>query len=259
MSVAVVTGSSGSLGREVVKNFLRDGLAVVGLDAAKPAEPFDGDVVTRAIDLTDAAAVADALSDALGGSQVSALVNCVGISPKEADGEMISVRDITVDGWRRVLDVNALAPLIVIQQCWDRFAPAASIVNVTSLAGKTGSGSWGDGRYGITSPAAAHYSASKAALINLTQSAARELGPRGVRCNAVSPGTMGQGGMGASMGTTAAVSRFADGIPRMLEEIPLGRVAEYREIADVIHFLAGSSSSYITGEVIDVNGGWVCD
>lgn len=259
MGVAVVTGASGALGREVVENFLREGTAVVALDAVLPAKPFDGDVEARALDLTDADAVAEAIVSALGDRQVSAVANCVGISPKEPDGGKISARDITVEGWRRVLDVNALAPLLVIQQCWDRFAPGASIVNVASLAGKTGSGNWDGSRLGITSPAAAHYSASKAALINLTLSMARELGPRGVRCNAVSPGTMGRGGMAASMGTDEAVARFEAGVARIIDELPLGRVADYREVASVIHFLAGPSASYITGEVIDVNGGWFCD
>ena len=109
-----------------------------------------------------------------------------------------------------------------------------AIVNVTSVVGETGN----------TGQAA--YSASKAGLIGLTKSVARELASRNIRVNAVSPGLI-------DTEMTARIS--AEARARMLEQIPLARLGDPSEIANAVLFLASDEASYITGEVLRVNGG----
>lgn len=126
----------------------------------------------------------------------------------------------------------------------------ASIVNIVSITAKTGSSGPEDSGYPPYSPSGAHYAASKAGLRNLTQSVSRELAPLGIRCNGVSPGYVGLG-MG---GTTAGELNDV-----MVRQIPIGRSATPDDIAAVVSFLISREAAYITGEVVDVDGGWYPD
>jgi NAD(P)-dependent dehydrogenase (short-subunit alcohol dehydrogenase family) len=252
MTTAIVTGACGGLGSLVVDQLAADTrVQVLALDAISAAQAAPSNVHHAQCDLTDRKAVREVMHHFNGeGDKISAIVNCIGISPKD-QGTKVPIRDIGEDDWRRVLDVNVLAPLIVIQESWDRLEDGvASIVNTGSLMAKTGSGGALGTRHGPPSPAGAHYSASKAAFMNLTLSLARELAPRRIRCNGVNPGQIA-GGMRGTVG--------ADDMQEMLREIPLARGGTYAEVAAVIDFLLSDRSSYITGEVIDVNGGWYCD
>lgn len=252
-NVAVITGGGGELGRRLAARLLETGLVerVLSLDLAHPHPVEDDRIAAIDVDATDRAAFRAALDGALSeGDGVRALVNCLGISPKK-EGAKVPIREITSDDWERVFRINVLAPLIAIQESWERFVDGqTSIVNILSLVAKTGSGGLLGTRHGVPSPAGAHYSASKAALGNLTLSLARELGPQGIRVNGVAPGQIG-GGMRGSV--------RSDDIDLMVAEVPLGRAADYSEISDAVEYLLSDRSTYITGEVLDVNGGWYAD
>ena len=126
----------------------------------------------------------------------------------------------------------------------------ASIVNVVSAVAKLGTAGPDGATYGPAHPAGAHYCASKAALANLTVSGARELAEGGIRCNGVAPGYIGSG-MGGT--TDKAVEQ------RLVGQLPLGRSGSADEVAAVVGFLVSSDASYLTGEIIDVDGGWAPD
>lgn len=251
--VGIVTGGGGRLGSLVTRTLLDANLVdrVVSLDIAHPdGAERDCAIVRVDVDAADRDAVRDVVTTHCG-QGVRAVVNCLGISPKNPDGSKVPIPEITSADWERVFRVNVLGPLVVIQQAWPFFIDhATTIVNILSLVAKTGAGGAVGSRHGIPSPAGAHYGASKAALANLTLSLSRELGPRGIRANAVSPGQIEAGMLG---------SVRSDDIDRMVDEIPLGRYARYQEIADAVEFLSSPHSSYVTGEILDVNGGWYAD
>jgi NAD(P)-dependent dehydrogenase (short-subunit alcohol dehydrogenase family) len=250
---ALIIGGGGALGARLCERVLEGGLVerVVSMDLRHPEGDADARIERVDVDATDRAAFRAALDRSLPeGAGVRVLVNCLGVSPKK-DGRKVPIREITTDDWNTVFSINVLAPLIAIQESWDRFVDGeTAIVNILSLVAKTGSGGRLGTRHGVPSPAGAHYSASKAALGNLTLSLARELGPSGIRVNAVSPGQI-EGGMRGSVQT--------DDVDLMVAEVPLGRAADYREIVDAVEYLLSDRSSYITGELLDVNGGWVAD
>ncbi|MFZ5437332.1 MAG: SDR family oxidoreductase, partial [Bacillota bacterium] len=114
------------------------------------------------------------------------------------------------------------------------------IVSISSTAGKTGNGG----------PAGAHYSASKAGIISLTRSMARELAPWGITANAIAPGII-----------RTDIARATD--PKLneilLKQIPLGRFGSPEEVAELVVFLVSPRAAYITGETVDLNGGWLID
>jgi 3-oxoacyl-[acyl-carrier protein] reductase len=223
---AVVTGAAGTMGRAVARALAADGLRVIGLDvrAAK------GCVVC---DISDPAAVARAVR-AIG--RVDVLVNNAGILSNNKS------EATTPDEWRRVLAANLDGAFYLARQVipgmkkrrWGR------IVNTCSLAAKTG---------GLTAGTA--YSTSKGALTSLTFSLARELAPYGVTVNGISPAYV----------RTPMVTRQLNAAQRraVLAQIPVGRFCEPEEFAHVVRFLVPPLAGFVTGEIVDLNGGVVMD
>jgi 3-oxoacyl-[acyl-carrier protein] reductase len=162
--------------------------------------------------------------------RVDVLVNNAGIS---IDGLLVRMK---VSDWDRVLAVNlkgafnciqAVAKIMMKQR-------AGRIINMASVVGVTGNAGQ------------ASYTASKAGLIGLTKTVARELAPRGITVNAVAPGFI----------DTPMTELLSEKVKQaMLAQIPLGRIGQPEDVADVIAFLASDKASYITGQVIHVNGG----
>lgn len=175
--------------------------------------------------------------------RIDILINNAGISPRNPKGGRTPIYEISVEEWHRVFDVNltgafycaraAIPSMIKNQKGW--------IVNISSSVGKTGSGEGSAG---------AHYGASKAGLINLTQSMARELAGHGILVNAICPGLVE---------TPLRATSSLEVNKKFLEKIPLRRFAKPEEIANVVLFLVSESASYMTGEVLDVNGGLLID
>lgn len=249
---AIVTGGRGGIGRAIVERLATSGYRVVSADVAPVADDetsIDGvsHVVT---DLTDEGAVRGMVRDA-STDGLHVLVNCAGISPKR-NGAAPQVPDIDLEEWDRVFSVNVRSCFLTTREAWPHLVDHdnASVVNVVSAVAKLAASGPPGTSYGLTHPAGAHYCASKAALANLTLSVSRALGSRGVRCNGVAPGYINSGMRNA---TSPEVEQA------VVRQLPLGRPGTSLEVANVVGFLVSPAASYLTGEIIDVDGGWSPD
>jgi len=237
--VAVITGGAQGIGYATAERMLRSGASVVlwDLDApllvkAKESLSCIGRVSTAQLELTDEAAVANATAQAVAEfGRVDILVNNAGIT-----GGNAPTWDLAPDVWRRVIEVNLIAPYLTCRAVAPQMLKHGygRIVNVASVAGKEGN------------PNASHYSASKAGLIALTKSLAKELATKGVLVNAVAP---------AAAKTAMFATMTQQHIDFMLGKIPMGRFVEVGEIAAGICWLASEDCSFTTGSVLDLSGG----
>jgi 3-oxoacyl-[acyl-carrier protein] reductase len=237
--VAVVTGGAQGIGRAIAERMLDSGASVVlwDLDDALLARTRGelaprGAVDTARVELTDEVAVEAATDAALKRhGRIDIVVNNAGITGGNAPSW-----DLTPDLWRRVLEVNLTAPFLVCRTVVPHMVHAGygRIVNIASIAGKEGN------------PNAAHYSASKAGLIALTKSLAKELATQGVLVNAVSP---------AAAKTAMFAQMTQQHIDFMLSKIPMARFVEVGEIAALVAWLASEDCSFSTGAVFDISGG----
>jgi 3-oxoacyl-[acyl-carrier protein] reductase len=238
---ALVTGGSRGIGRAIAVA-LAEGKAKVALNyagneaAAQEAAALCEKAGAAAVklmkfDVADPAACAKAVEEvvsAFGGLHV--LVNNAGIA---VDQLVMRVKD---DDWQRQLDVNLTGAFNLIRAATRPMMKArgGAIVNLTSVVGEMGNAGQ------------AAYAATKAGLIGLTKSVARELASRNIRVNAVAPGFI-------DTDMTAGLPEAAR--TAMLNNIPLARLGTAREVADAVAWLASDRSSYVTGEVVRVNGG----
>jgi 2-dehydro-3-deoxy-L-rhamnonate dehydrogenase (NAD+) len=237
--VAVITGGAQGIGYAVAERMVRSGatLALWDIDEAKLAEAAHslaalGKVGTQRVELTDPAAVAQAAADAhQRHGRIDILVNNAGIT-----GGNGTTWELDPAIWRRTIEVNLIAPYLVCRAVVPRMLEAGygRIVNVASVAGKEGNAN------------ASHYSASKAGLIALTKSLAKELATKGVIVNAVTP---------AAAKTAMFATMTQAHIDFMLSKIPMGRFLEVGEAAAAIAWLASEDCSFTTGSVLDLSGG----
>lgn len=233
--VAVVTGAGGTMGRAVVDALLARGCRVAMADVnAQSLEARRGErTLAVPCDIRDPAAVARAhaaVVEALG--PVAILVNNAGILSNH------KVEATSAEEWRQVLAVNLDGALFWSQAVVPGMKAArwGRIVNVGSLASKTG---------GLTAGTA--YSVSKGALGALTFSLARELASHGVTANAIAP---------AYVRTPMVTEQLSESQRlALLQQIPVGRFCEPEEFAHVVSFLVSPLSGFVTGEIIDLNGG----
>jgi len=174
---------------------------------------------------------------------IDVLVNNAGISPKNPNGEPAMTWEIGLDEWEQVMRVNLNGTLACSQEAikFMLTRKKGAIVNVSSVAGKAPYEPMATG---------AHYDASKAAIINLTQRLASEVAMFGIRVNAVAPGRI------ATPLSKLASSKWNKA---MLDRTLMGRFGTPDEIASAVVFLASDGSSFITGETLNVNGGWIMD
>jgi 3-oxoacyl-[acyl-carrier protein] reductase len=235
--IAVVTGGAQGFGRAITERFVESGAKVAIWDfdqafAEKTAKEIGNAVSAFKVDVSDLAAVEatrDATLKAFG--KIDILVNNAGIA-----GINKTVWDTDLDEWRKVLRINLDGPFI----CCKAIVPAmlkqnyGRIVNIASIAGKEGN------------PNASHYSASKAGLIALTKSLAKELASTGVLVNCVTP---------AAAKTELFAQMKQEHIDYMLAKIPMNRFVEVEEIAALVAWLASEECSFSTGAVFDISGG----
>jgi len=240
--VALVTGAAGTMGLAAARFLLDDGCKVALVDANRErtfvlAAELGDDALPFCFDISDPAAVQGGhrqIVEALG--PVDVLVNNAGIlSNNKAEATDASE-------WRRVLAVNLDGAFYLSQQVMPSMKARRTgrIINTCSLAAKTG---------GLTAGTA--YSVSKGALTSLTFSLARELASFGVTANGISP---------AYVKTPMITEQLTEQQRQaLLKDIPVGRFCEPEEFAHVVRFLASPLAGFITGEIVDLNGGLLMD
>lgn len=237
--VAAITGGARGIGYATAERMLRSGAAVAlwdvdaaRLDQAVAALSSLGAVGGHVVELTDEASVQAAVEATLARhGRIDILVNNAGIT-----GGNGKLWELAPDVWRRVIDVNLVGPYLtcravaplMLKQGYGR------IVNIASIAGKEGN------------PNASHYSASKAGLIGLTKSLAKELAPANVMVNCVTP---------AAAKTEIFDQMTQAHIDMMLAKIPMQRFLQVEEAAALIGWLASEDCAFSTGAAFDISGG----
>lgn len=237
--VAVVTGGARGIGYAIAERLLASGAEVAlwdvdatAAEAARAALSEQGRVSAEPVDVTDEASVAHATRATVERhGPISALVNNAGIT-----GGNGRLWELSPDIWRRVVEVNLIGPYltcravvpVMLGQGWGR------IVNVASVAGKEGN------------PNASHYSASKAGLIGLTKSLAKELATANILVNCITP---------AAARTDIFDQMAREHIDYMLSKIPMGRFVQVEEVAALVAWLCSEECAFSTGAVFDISGG----
>jgi len=236
---AIVTGASRGIGHAVAQRFRNLGWRVITVsrqplpDLCPWSEERNTHIELDLSNLDEITKMVDALRPLLGGSKLHALVNNAGISPKGVNGERINSLTTDLKVWQEMYNTNFYAPLVLTRGFAQELSNAGgSVVNLCSIAG-----------YRVHPFAGAAYATSKAALAALTREMAADMAPMGVRVNAIAPGEINTSIL--SPGTASIVDKI----------IPMRRLGEVDEVADLIEFLCSEKASYITGAEIAIDGG----
>lgn len=240
-AIAVVTGGTKGIGRAIVGKLAESGALVIftGRDEAAAEETIahagaaPERVLFKKVDMADTEQVRAFFDSVIKEhGRIDVLVNNAGVTK---DTLVMRMRE---EDWDAVINLNLKSTFICCQAVTRQMMKqrSGSIINISSVIGLGGNAGQ------------ANYAASKAGIIGLTKSLAKELGPRGVRANAVAPGFI-------ETEMTAVLSEELR--DKVLQGIPLGRLGKPDEIADVVRFLASDDSRYMTGQVMVVDGGLV--
>jgi 3-oxoacyl-[acyl-carrier protein] reductase len=235
--IAVVTGGAQGIGKAATERFVASGAKVAIWDhdiklAEKTAAAIGPAVKAYACDVTDFAAIEKARDATIKDfGRIDILLNNAGIA-----GANATVWETSVEEWRKVMRINLDGPFL----CCKAVVPGmiaqdyGRIVNIASIAGKEGN------------PNAAHYSASKAGVIGLTKSLAKETAGKNISVNAITP----------AAAKTAIFDQITQAhIDFMLSKIPRARFVTVEEVAALIAFAASEDCSFTTGSVLDISGG----
>ena len=239
--LAIVTGGARGIGKKICEAFLKEGGSIAIFDVneeegKKTANEFNesfgsGKAEFYRVDITSAKNVEDTVGAVIDKSgAIDILVNNAGIT---MDNLMLRM---SVDDWKKVIDINLTGAFICSKFTVKHMMKARSgkIINISSIVGVHGNAGQ------------ANYSASKAGLIGLTKTLARELAGRNILVNAVAPGYI----------ETEMTSKLPDKVKEaLLGQIPTKRLGSVDDVANAVLFLAGSDSDYITGTVLGVDGG----
>jgi 3-oxoacyl-[acyl-carrier protein] reductase len=234
---ALITGASRGIGKAIADRFLEAGAEVWGLDIREPEDLKDRIAAAKdklhwiSADISrlgEIDAVIDGVLKEAGGFDI--LVNNAGITKDNLSFRM------SLDEWQKVIDINLSAAFFIARTVGRDMIRkrSGSIINMASVVGVHGNGGQ------------ANYSASKAGLIGVTKSLANEVASRGVRVNAIAPGFI------ESLMTDAIPTEARE---KMIAAIPMKRLGKPEDVAETALFLASDSSTYITGQVLPVDGG----
>jgi 3-oxoacyl-[acyl-carrier protein] reductase len=239
--VAIITGAGRGIGKEIAKTFAQAGAKVVLADVAvdflaqtqAELQSLGAELLTVAVDVTKTEQVENLVNKTLDKfKRIDILINNAGIT---RDALLVRMKE---EDWDAVLNINlkgaflcsrAVAKVMMRQT-------SGSIVNIASIIGQIGN------------IGQANYAASKAGIIGLTKTSARELALRGIRVNAIAPGFI------ATEMTAKLPPEIKD---KMLAQIPLGRFGQPEDVAKLALFLSSQEAAYITGQVIRIDGGMV--
>ena len=234
--VAIITGAGAGIGKAAALLLAREGavvyaLDIKGLDWISAEKHLNGKIIAREIDICDFTAVKQLVMDIKKEhGQIDILANIAGL----ISYEMMPMIDY--DKFRKMIEVNVVA-LINLMSLVSRVMQrqkSGSIINMASMVGFKGA------------KGQLSYSATKGAVISATKSAAKELAEHKIRVNAIAPGMVGSERFKAVL---------AEKFSEKINDVPFGRLAEPEEIAQLCLFLASDQSSYITGQIIGVDGG----
>ncbi len=241
---ALVTGAAGSLGSAVSEHLAHAGNHVLMLDMAEKVSDLAAALTAKGLAATpvvvdvsreDLLAVAlKQIQETHGG--VDILVNIAGVSMRKS-GQKVPVVDITLEDWNAIIAVNLTSAFLLTQE----FVPGmverkwGRVINMSSVAGRTGSRLNG-----------AHYAATKTGLIGMTRTLALEVARHGVTANVIAPGRI------------ETRINVAEGTDRDFIEtyIPAGRLGTPTDVTGAVDYLVSDAASYVTGAILDVNGGW---
>ena len=249
MRIALVTGGASGLGFATARRFAADGMAVALTDldeaaARRAAADLDGSGHRGlAMDVSQEAAVVAAFDEVereMG--PVSVLAHFAGTFGAGGSTPGTALLKATLDDWELVHAVNARGTFLCVREMARRRSAIpvehGRVITTSSVAGQQGGGQSG-----------AAYSSSKAAVLGLMRTAARDLGPLGITVNAIAPGPIDTPMLAASQ------TRNADGTYALVSGVPLGRIGRPEEIAEAAAFLASPGAGFVTGATINVNGG----
>lgn len=241
-SVAIVTGGSRDIGRSVSVRLAREGAKVAvnyfsdekaGHDTLKQIQDEGGQAILVKGDMTKEADVANLVAEAQTafGNEIHTLVNVVGglVARKNLD-------EMDEDFFNKVMHLNLNPVFLSMKAVVPHMREGASVINLSSQAGRDGGG-----------PGASVYAASKGAVSTFTRGMAKELGPRGIRVNALCPGMIA-----TSFHDTFTKDEVRE---KVAGSTPLRRQGHPDEVADVVAYMASKESSFLTGVNLDVNGG----
>jgi len=242
--VGVITGAARGIGRTIALTFVREGARVVLVDVEKERletfkeeiEKKGGQAIAISCDITKSSevkAMVDQAKKVFG--RIDILVNNAGIIRRG------TIETVTEEDWDRVMEVNLKGTFLCSKAVVEVMKKQGygKIVNVSSIAGKMGD---------ITS--APGYGPSKAGVDALTKTLARQLAPHGINVNAVSP---------HAIETEMSAQWSEERRKEIIASIPLGRLGKPEDVAEAVLFLSSDEASFITGEILDVNGGALMD
>lgn len=238
--VAIITGGARGIGKKISQTFLKEGASVYIFDVneeegartvgeLQPA--YDGKVIFFKVDITDEKNVEQSIEKIIEAEgRIDILVNNAGITRDNL------ILRMSLEDWKKVIDINLTGAFICSKHTVKYMVKNRSgkIINISSIVGVHGNAGQ------------SNYSSSKAGIIGLTKTLARELAGRNILVNAIAPGYI----------DTEMTKKLSDKIKeKLMEQIPTGRLGSVDDVAKTALFLASDDSNYITGTVINLDGG----